>query len=97
MDIDDKLVDHIAYLARLSFDGSDREAIKRDMSNITDFIGKLSEINTDDVEPLIFMSEEQNVLREDEVKNVVSHEDAMKNAPKKDADYFRIPKVLNRD
>ena len=97
MQIDDKLVDHIAHLARLSFDGSAKESIKKDMKSITDFIDKLSELDTENVEPLIFMSEEVNVMREDEAKETISHEEALKNAPKKDADYFRIPKVLNRD
>lgn len=94
MEIDDKLINHIAHLSKLSFEGSERKAIKKDMENITDFIAKLSELETDNVEPLIFMSDEVNVLREDIPKNTVSHEQALKNAPKKDADYFRIPKVL---
>ena len=48
------------------------------------------------MEPLIFMSEEINRLREDEPKVTVTHEEALLNAPKKDSDYFRIPKVLDK-
>ena len=97
MEINDELVDHIADLARLSFDGEAKEAIKQDMKSITNFIDKLSELDTSGLEPLIFMSEEINVLREDVAQETISHEDALKNAPKKDVDYFRIPKVLNRE
>jgi aspartyl-tRNA(Asn)/glutamyl-tRNA(Gln) amidotransferase subunit C len=59
-------------------------------------MGKLSEVPTDGVEPLIFMSDEVNVLRDDEIEPSVSHDDALKNAPKRDSDYFRIPKVLDK-
>ena len=57
---------------------------------------KLREIDTKDVEPLIFMSEEVNRLREDIPQITVTHEEALRNAPKKDSDYFRIPKVLDK-
>ena len=59
-------------------------------------MGKLSEIPTDDVEPLIFMSDEVNVLRDDEPEVTITQAEALKNAPKKDSDYFRIPKVLDK-
>ena len=96
MKITDELVDHIAHLARLSFEGSEKEAIKKDMEKITGFMDKLSELPTNDVEPLIFMSEEVNRLREDVAIQSITHDEAMKNAPKKDSDYFRIPKVLDK-
>lgn len=96
MDIKDDLIDHIAHLARLSFKGEDKEAIKNDMKNITDFMSKLDELNTDQVEPLVFMSDSINVLREDIPKQTITHEEALRNAPKKDSDYFRIPKVLDK-
>ncbi|MDX1651233.1 MAG: Asp-tRNA(Asn)/Glu-tRNA(Gln) amidotransferase subunit GatC [Brumimicrobium sp.] len=96
MEINDELIDHIAHLSRLSFEGKEKEAIKQDMKNITSFMEKLSEIETENVEPLIFMSDEVNVLREDIPTDTVSHEDALKNAPKKDSDYFRILKVLEK-
>jgi aspartyl-tRNA(Asn)/glutamyl-tRNA(Gln) amidotransferase subunit C len=51
-------------------------------------------LNTDNVAPLIHMSEEVNVLREDVAKETISHEEALYNAPKKDSDYFRVPKFL---
>ena len=96
MEIKDELIDHIAHLARLSFEGEEKSAIKKDLNNIIDFMGKLNEVNTDNVEPLVFMSHEINVLREDIPAQTITHEEALKNAPKKDSDYFRIPKVLDK-
>ena len=56
----------------------------------------LNELDTSNVEPLIYMTEEKNVLRRDESRQEISHEDALKNAPKKDSDYFRVPKVIDQ-
>jgi aspartyl-tRNA(Asn)/glutamyl-tRNA(Gln) amidotransferase subunit C len=96
MKITEELIDHIAHLARLEFRGEDKASIQKDMERMIEFVDKLSEVDTANVEPLIFMSEEINRVREDEPKVTVSHEEALKNAPKKDSDYFRIPKVLDK-
>ena len=96
MKITDDLVDHISHLARLKFEGDNKEAIKKDMENIISFMDKLSELPTDNIEPLIFMNDEVNVLREDNPNISVTQDEALKNAPKKDSDYFRIPKVLSK-
>ena len=96
MHIDEKTVDHIAHLARLEFTGEGKQAIKQDMERIITFMDKLSEVDTDGVEPLIFMSDEVNVLRDDIAVDSLTHEEALKNAPKRDSDYFRIPKVLSK-
>lgn len=94
MQIDRALLDKIAHLSRLEFDEKDAEKMMKDMSAIVTWVEQLNEVNTDGVEPLTTMSHEINVLREDEVKPHLSHEDALRNAPKKDSDYFRVPKVL---
>lgn len=96
MKITEELIDHIAHLSRLEFKGEDKASIQKDMERMIEFVDKLSEVDTTNVEPLIFMSEEINRVREDEPKVTVSHEEALKNAPKKDSDYFRIPKVLDK-
>jgi aspartyl-tRNA(Asn)/glutamyl-tRNA(Gln) amidotransferase subunit C len=96
MKITEDTIDHIAHLARLRFEGPAKEAIRRDLENIIGFMGKLSELPTDNVEPLVFMSDEVNVLRDDEPEVTITQEQALKNAPKKDSDYFRIPKVLDK-
>jgi len=96
MKITDEVVDHIAHLARLEFIGNEKEEIKQDMEKIIAFMDKLNTVNTDGVEPLMFMSDAVNVLRDDVAEATVSKEEALKNAPKKDSDYFRIPKVLTK-
>jgi aspartyl-tRNA(Asn)/glutamyl-tRNA(Gln) amidotransferase subunit C len=96
MKISEEIVDHIAHLARLEFEGDKKQAILNDMENIISFMDKLSEVDTDNVEPLIFMNDEYNKLREDVAEVTVTQDEALKNAPKKDSDYFRIPKVLDK-
>jgi aspartyl-tRNA(Asn)/glutamyl-tRNA(Gln) amidotransferase subunit C len=94
MNIDKETLSKIAHLARLEFDEKDSEKMLQEMSNIISFVEKLNEVHTEGVEPLTTMSHEVNALRADEVKPHLDHDLALKNAPKKDADYFRVPKVL---
>jgi aspartyl-tRNA(Asn)/glutamyl-tRNA(Gln) amidotransferase subunit C len=96
MKISDETIDHIAHLSRLRFEGAAKDAIRTDLENIIGFMGKLSEVPTDNVEPLVFMNDEINVLRDDEPEITITQAQALKNAPKKDSDYFRIPKVLDK-
>lgn len=94
--IDIKTVDEIAHLARLEFNEESKKEIQNDMNRMLAFVEKLNELNTDGVEPLIYMTEEKNVLREDSPEVTVSQKDALKNAPKKDSDYFKVPKVIDQ-
>ncbi|MBK5280079.1 MAG: Asp-tRNA(Asn)/Glu-tRNA(Gln) amidotransferase subunit GatC [Bacteroidia bacterium] len=94
MKIDRAQLDKIAHLARLEFDEQDAEKMMKDMTNIVSFIEKLNEVDTEGIEPLTTMSHEVNALREDEVKPHLTHEEVLKNAPKKDLEYFLVPKVL---
>lgn len=94
MQIDRTLLDKIAHLARLEFDEKDAAKMMKDMSAIVTWVEQLNDINTDNVEPLTTMSHEINVMREDEVKPHLLHDKALLSAPRKDADYFRVPKVL---
>jgi aspartyl-tRNA(Asn)/glutamyl-tRNA(Gln) amidotransferase subunit C len=96
MEITNELIDKLSGLARLEFDGEEKDRIRQDLQKIVGFVDKLSELDTEKVEPLIFMSDSVNVLREDEVKQEISREDALRNAPKKDSDYFRVPKFLDK-
>ena len=94
--IDNKLVADLSRLAKLKFDDLKAEKMKSDLDKIIVFVDKLAEINTTGVEPLIYLSEEVNVLRADKVKHEVSQENALKNAPQKDSDYFKVPTVLRK-
>lgn len=96
MKIEKETVDKIAHLARLEFDEKAKEGIINDMNNMLAFVNKLNEVDTTNVEPLIYMSDEVNVLREDEVKQEITQAQALKNAPQKDSDYFKVPKVIDK-
>ena len=96
MNIDKDTVDKIAHLARLEFEDKAKEEIIKDMNNMLAFVNKLNEVDTTGVEPLIYMSDEVNVLREDDVVQEITQEQALKNAPQKDSDYFKVPKVIDR-
>ena len=94
MKVNRELLDKIAHLARLELNEKDAEKMMQDMTAIIDWMEKLNEVDTEGVEPLTTMSHEINALREDQVKPHLDHTAALKNAPKKDLDYFRVPKVL---
>ena len=96
MNISDKKIDELAHLARLEFSVTEKEAIKGDLIRIIDFCDKLKEVDTSTVEPLIYLSQEQTVLREDTVKSSFTKQEALKNAPSADSDYFKVPKVITR-
>jgi aspartyl-tRNA(Asn)/glutamyl-tRNA(Gln) amidotransferase subunit C len=95
MSISTEEIKKIAHLARIEFEEKELNAFSNDFNKILTWMDKLNEINTDKVEPLIHVSSETNVMREDIVTNMLSHEEALKNAPKKDTDYFRVPKFLS--
>lgn len=95
--INQETIDKIAHLARLEFEHEAKAEIAKDMNRMLEFVDKLNELNTDAVEPLIYISKEVNVMRADEVKHDISQKEALKNAPKKDSDYFKVPKVVDKN
>ena len=96
MIINNKKVKDLAHLARLEFDEAANETIKSDLEKIIDFCNKLRKVDTTGVEPLIYMSNEQNILREDVSKEGLPKAEALKNAPSADSDYFKVPKVITK-
>lgn len=95
--IDIKTVDEVAHLARLEFNDSAKVEILNDMNRMLSFVDKLSELNTENIEPLIYMTNEKNILREDVPEITLTQKEALKNAPKKDSDYFKAPKVIDQN
>lgn len=96
MDVNDEMVEKLAHLARLRFDDAEKEEIKQDLQKMISFVEKLNELDLDNVEPLLFLSQQTNVLREDEVKGSITREEALKNAPEHDDRFFKVPKVINK-
>jgi aspartyl-tRNA(Asn)/glutamyl-tRNA(Gln) amidotransferase subunit C len=88
---------HLAHLSRLDFSDSEMESMQGDMDKILGFVAKINELDLEGVEPLIYLSEERNVLRQDKAITGTSKDEALKNAPDRDSDYFRVPKVLKRE
>src|SRR6218665_796504 len=96
MEVNDTMVDKLAHLARLKFDESEKQEIKTDLQKMIAFVEKLNELDLEGIEPLMHMSEEVNVLKDDEIKSSVSREDALKNAPSHDEQFFKVPKVIRK-
>ena len=96
MKVDNKVVDKLADLAKLEFDESSKAEIIGDLNRILTFIEKLEELNTENVQPLKYITEEINMMRDDVSKQELTKTEALKNAPKSDSDYFIVPKVLNK-
>ena len=96
MEITNEIIDKLAKLAKLQFKDEQRDEIRNDLNKIIAFVDKIDELDTEGVEPLIHMNTEINVLREDEVKETITQVQALKNAPSKDSDYFKISTVLNK-
>jgi aspartyl-tRNA(Asn)/glutamyl-tRNA(Gln) amidotransferase subunit C len=94
MTIDNETVDKIAHLARLEIKASEKANMAADMNKVLDFMAKLNEVDTTGVEPLVYMTEITNSIREDVVVQQITHEEALKNAPESNADYFRVAKVI---
>ena len=96
MEITNETIDKLAVLAKLQFKEGDKESIRKDLSKIIAFVDKIDELDTEGVEPLIHINREVNVLREDEVSETITQVQALKNAPSKDSDYFKIATVLEK-
>ena len=90
------MIDKLAHLARLKFNEAEKQEIKTDLQRRIVFVEKLNELDLEGVEPMLHMSDEVNVLREDEVKGSVSRFEALKNAPSHDEQFFKVPKVIKK-
>ncbi|MEO6490879.1 MAG: Asp-tRNA(Asn)/Glu-tRNA(Gln) amidotransferase subunit GatC [Ferruginibacter sp.] len=96
MEINDALIDKLAMLSRLHFDQAEKVAIRHDLQKMIGFIDKLNELDTTGVEPLMHISNNINALREDEVVQIYSREEALLNSPLKDEQFFKVPKVISK-
>ena len=96
MEVNDALIDNLSNLARLEFNATEKEAIKKDLQRMIQFVEKLGELDTTGVEPLLHMSPEVNVLREDIPGGSVSRQSALSSAPATDGQYFEVPKVIRK-
>ena len=97
MKISKEEVEKLAHLARLEFSEEEKLSMKADMDKILGFVDKINELDLEGVEPLVYLNEDRNIMRADQVVQRIRKEEALKNSPAKDSDYFRVPKVLKRE
>lgn len=96
MQADKELIAKLGNLAKLEFNPEEEKQISNDLTNMIAFIDRLKEVDVSGIEPLVYVNEMQNVLREDIVQMEITKQDALKNAPLADSDYFKVPKVLKK-
>ncbi|MDA9569017.1 Asp-tRNA(Asn)/Glu-tRNA(Gln) amidotransferase subunit GatC [Candidatus Pelagibacter sp. Uisw_121] len=94
MTIDLKTIKHISKLSRISVDDVKADKLAGDLNSIFDFIEKLNELNTDNVEPLTSVAETTLKLRADEVKSENIRDQILKNSPEENEDFFVVPRVV---
>ena len=96
MSVTKKDVEYIAELAQLKFKEEELESFTHQLNEILSYVDKLNELDTENIEPLSHPIENINVFRNDELKQSISTEEALKNAPDKTDEFFKVPKVINQ-
>ncbi len=96
MEVNHALIDKLSLLARLDIKPAEKEKLRADLQQMIGFIEKLQELDTTGIEPLMHLTEEMNVLREDEVKGSVTIKEALQNAQLKKDRFFMVPKVIKK-
>ncbi len=96
MEVTPELVDKLAQLARLEIKPDEKEKLLKDMQQMIGFIEKLNELDTTGIEPLVHLTTEINILRNDEVKTTATREEALQNAGLKNEAFFMVPKVIKK-
>ncbi len=95
MKIDKQLISKLEHLARLELSEEEAGRLADDLNRILEMVEKLQELDTSETEPLVYINEDVNILREDKVEGQVSREEALRNAPDHDGEHFRVPKVID--
>ena len=95
MQIDKDLILKLEKLSRLKLSDTERTTIQKDLSSIIGMVEKLQELDLSEVEPLVYITDEVNVLRKDEVKHQVDRAKALSNAPDNNDAYFKVSKVID--
>jgi aspartyl-tRNA(Asn)/glutamyl-tRNA(Gln) amidotransferase subunit C len=78
----------------LEFNEQGKVQIKKNLTKIFSMVEKMNNLELDGIEPLVYMTSERNIFRADEIKQELTHEQILRNAPQKDSDFIKVPKVL---
>ena len=92
--ISDETMEYVGILAKLELSEEEKAAAKKDMESMLDYIDKLNELDTSNVEPMSHVFPVQNVFREDVVTNGDNKEATLANAPLRKEDSFEVPKTI---
>ncbi|MBO4998464.1 MAG: Asp-tRNA(Asn)/Glu-tRNA(Gln) amidotransferase subunit GatC [Lachnospira sp.] len=92
--ISDETIEYVGILAKLELSGEEKEAAKKDMGSMLDYIDKLNELDTSDVEPMSHVFPVENVFREDIVTNGDNSEAMLKNAPEQKDNSYQVPMTV---
>ena len=92
--IDDKTMENVCILAKLSLTEDEKEKAKEDMQKMLDYVEKLDELDTTGIEPLSHIFGDQNVFREDVVTNGDNSSAMLANAPKAKENQYQVPKTI---
>lgn len=93
--ISDETIDYVGILAKLELSDEEKEQAKKDMGSMLDYIDKLGELDTTDIEPMSHVFPVQNVFREDVVTNGDDSENILKNAPGEKDNMFMVPRTFD--
>ena len=94
MKIDKDSLIKIAHLARLNIRSGEETTLLNSMDSVLSWMEQLNEVDTEGVEPLTHMMDEENIWRNDESSNTLTREEALSNAPAKNSAYIMVPKVI---
>ena len=92
--VDKKTVEYVAGLARIAVTDEEKDFLAKQLSKIIDYIDKLKELPTENVEPMRELNQPRDVLRSDIVKVSEARDRILGNSPSREGDYFKIPKVI---
>ncbi len=92
--IDEAQVRKVAKLARLDLSDAEVEEFAGQLSAILDYVERMNQLDTKEVEPLAHCLPIHNVFREDVVKESLGTEKTLANAPQRDGSFFKVPKIL---
>ena len=94
MSIDNSTVKKVAKLARLKVDAEEEQNLKNELNNILEWVDKLQKVDTENIDPMLSVSNEPMPMREDMVTSKLDNKQILSNAPEKKAGFFVVPKVV---
>jgi aspartyl-tRNA(Asn)/glutamyl-tRNA(Gln) amidotransferase subunit C len=90
-------VEYVADLAKLTLSDEDKQRLTKELGAILEYVGKLNEVDTEGVEPMMHAAGAANVFRDDEQRQGLERDEALANAPRSDGAYFLVPRILDTE